>query len=151
MSFEYVMAENLSLGDFSDFISETDQDFVPPLCSRVNINDYYSKLCNKAEILLCLDSKRIVGMIAFYCNDVVTKEVYVTFIAVLPEYRGNSIASNLLERAVDVSLTYGMRKIKIDTNSNAAYRCYLKNGFHLKKTTFLSEYNLNRYFLEKEL
>lgn len=141
----------ISLSEFSAFIDATEQDFVPPLCSRIYVADYYYKLHKNAEIIICLHNDKLVGLIAFYCNDIKTKTAYITFIAVLSAYRGHKIASLLLEKAAKASSENGMYKIKIDTNNEVAYKCYLRNDFKLIETTFLPEYNLNRYFLEKEI
>ncbi|MBQ8593374.1 MAG: GNAT family N-acetyltransferase, partial [Bacteroidaceae bacterium] len=127
------------------------QNWTLTLCSRIDVSDYYYKLYENAEIIICLHDGKLVGLIAFYCNDIKTRTAYVTFIAVLSAYRGHKIASLLLEKASKVSSENEMYKIKIDTNNEVAYRCYLRNDFKLIETTFLPEYNLNRYFLEKEI
>ena len=148
---DFFYGMNISYSEFRAFLLETDKDFVPSLCSRINVLEYYAKLREKAQIIMCLHNRKLVGLIAFYCNDLENKTAYVTFIAVVSEYRGKKIASLLLEKASNLSLQKGMQKIKIETNNDIAYKCYLKNGFKLIDTTYLSKYDLNRYLLEKEL
>lgn len=147
----YLNGDNLTFEEFNSFVCDTENDFVPPLCSRINVHDFFFKLQNNAHFITCMHNDRIVGLIAFYCNDFELRTSYVTFIAVLPEYRGNGIATVLLEKASKIATEKGMNKMKIDTNNKIAYQCYLKNGFRLQETVYLSEYKLNRYFLEKEL
>lgn len=147
----YSNGGDLTFSEFKTFVCNTEKDFVPPLCSRININEYFEKLQDNAKFIACRHDNKLVGLIAFYCNDIECKNSYVTFVAVLSEYRGNKIASGLLRKACEISICNGMNKMKIDTNNDIAYQCYLKNGFKLLKTTYLPEYKLNRYFLEKEL
>lgn len=142
---------NLSFVEFSEFLSLTEKDFVPPLCSRINVSEYYHKLAQNAEFIACYDECCLVGLTAVYCNDEVHKTTYGTFMAVLSEYRGRKIASRLLEEVEKMSLLKGMRKLKMKTTNEKAYRCYLKNGYELVETQYLPEYKLNRYFLEKKI
>lgn len=148
---EFVVCPNITFSQFKNFILLTERDFVPPLCSRVNVLEYYEKLHSCAQIIACIDGDSIVGLAAFYCNDTENQTAYVTFIAVLSAYRGKKIASNLLILASEISRAKGMRKMMIDTNNEVACQCYLHNGFRITKKQWLQDYNLNRFFLEKEL
>lgn len=143
--------EKVLFEEFSSFITETEKDFIPPLLNRIEVNSYYEKLIKNAEFIVCRDNERIIGLICFYCNNKDTREAFITYIAVRKEYRGNNIASNLLNKATDFSREQGMNRITIETNNTIAYKCYIKNGFSLVSTEYLPEYNLNRYILEKSL
>lgn len=146
-----VSGVKLSFVEFSEFLSLTEKDFVPPLCSRINVSEYYHKLSQNAEFIACYDGCSLVGLMAVYCNDKVNKTTYGSFLAVLSQYRGLKIAPRILEEVEKMSLLKGMCRIKLDTNNVIAYKCYLKNGYKLVETQYLPEYKLDRYVLEKEL
>ena len=102
-------------------------------------------------MIACYSGEQLVGLTAMYCNNHESRTAYITFIAVLNNYRGNKIATKLLNLAALVSQEQGMHKIHIDTNNEIACKCYTRNGFEIISTQKLSEYNLTRYFLEKKL
>lgn len=86
-----------------------------------------------------------------YGNDTIHKVAYITLIAVLQSYRGQKIATNLLQLSERKAEMLGMQKLGIHTNNNAALQCYLKAGYKIIEQHFLEEYNVTRYYLEKEI
>lgn len=137
--------------DFSMFIHSVSNDFTPPLLQRINMLTYYNKLNQNAKFILCLHDNKIVGMIAFYCNDSHCDYAYVTLLAILPKYRGRGLCSQLLNKACDSSKKNNKIMMLIETNNEYAKQCYIHLGFQLKSKSLSTSSNLIRYYLEKKL
>lgn len=151
-SFEYCVDTELTLKAFSDFICAVSDDFVPPLLGRVDVPSYFEKIHTNAVVVTCSSrEKEIIGLCAMYCNNTTQKVAYITLIAVLKGYRGQRIATKLLELSERKAKTLGMKKLGIHTNSNIALQCYLKVGYNIVEHHLLEEHNLVRYYLEKEV
>lgn len=150
--FEYTINADLSCKSFADFVSAVSDDFVPPFIGRVDVPSYYEKIHTNAIVITCCNNdKEIIGLCAMYSNDTIRKVAYVTLVAVLQRYRGQRIATNLLELSERKAKLLGMKKLGIHTNNNAALQCYLRVGYKIIEQHCLEEYNLTRYYLEKEI
>lgn len=110
MEFRYC-EEKISFEDFFIFLQAVEEDFVPPLLDRIDINAYYNKINEYATMVECYCQEELVGLIISYDNDVDSCRGYTTFCAVKGGYRGNNIAGKLLERACTHA-------------KNARYACY---------------------------
>ena len=137
--------------DFRLFLHSVSNDFTPPLLQRINISTYYNKLNQNAKFILCLHDNKIVGMIAFYCNDSHRDYAYVTLLAILPKYRRLGLCSQLLHKACDFSKKNNKIMMLIETNSEYAKQCYIHLGFQVKNKHICASSNLIRYYLEKKL
>ena len=150
MEFRYC-EEKISFEDFFIFLQAVEEDFVPSLLDRIDINAYYNKINEYATMVECYCQEELVGLIISYDNDVDSRRGYVTFCAVKGDYRGNNIAGKLLERACTHAKAQGMRVMGLHTYNEIAKRCYMKNGFTIKESIFIKEYNLTKYYLERKL
>lgn len=149
--YEYQVGYDLvGFDDFVSFLTAVEQDFVPPLLRRIDINEYYTKCRKNATFAVCRRNDEIIGLAVFYCNDTVKKKAYVTLFAVKREYRGHGIAKILLGNIADFSRQLGMEVVGLHTNNELAYKVYLKSGFELQETIELPDLNLKRYYLEKK-
>ena len=45
----------------------------------------------------------------------------------------------------------GMHVMGLHTYNEIAKKCYMKNGFVVKESVFVEEYNFTKYYLEKQL
>ena len=113
-----------------------DNSFPRPLSERLgSLRDYARKLSESAVVdIVSLDHK-IAGFSAYYCNDVSTKQAFLTQIAVADEYRGRSIGNILLEACIETSRQKGMEKLilEVDDDNTAALKLYAKYEFTLLK------------------
>ncbi|MDQ0227130.1 GNAT family N-acetyltransferase [Metabacillus niabensis] len=103
----------------------------PPFVERIsNIDEYVEKLSNHAEVYVIIDLQ-ILGIIAFYANDIKNKVAYITHITVQSNVQNMGLGKILLQKCIDVSVENGMRELKLEVNKNntKAIRFYEKNGF----------------------
>lgn len=146
-----VSSFNLLYTEFYKFINSINEDFIPPFTQRVNIEAYYNKLKQYSTAILCKHENRIVGMLLMYDNNIVDRYAYITFTAVLAEYRGKGIATKLLKQSFINAKEHNMNSIGIDTSNADAMRLYKDVGFKEVDVVFMEQHKIKRYHLVKEL
>ena len=114
MEFRY-SEKKISFEDFFAFLQAVEQDFVPPLLDRIDINAYYKKVNEYATMGECYCQDELVGLIISYDNDIESCKGYTTFCAVRGDFRGNNIAGMLLERACSHAKAQGMHVMGLHT------------------------------------
>lgn len=121
----------VNIEEISNFIYLMDEHFSPPISMRVDIPDYASKLIKKARLFGFKVDEQLSALIAFYCNDVVTKNAYISYLAVSPACTGRGIASKLLETCFEKCIEENMQAIYVKTefNNRKAIKLYEKSGF----------------------
>ena len=99
---------------------------------RVDLDEYMRKIVAHACIDLALSPDgKIVGIQAYYANDMVTRKAYATFFSLDPECRGTGIAKLMMQSLVDTSKAHGMSVIegKVARDNVRAQTLYGKFGF----------------------
>lgn len=127
---EYVLNKG-SAAKIAEHLSQCDANFVPPLSSRVGINDYAQKIAIKAVRFEAWSDGTMVGLVAVYCNDQETGIAYITSVSVLESWTGNGIAACLINQCVKHATSSGIRQISLEVASAnmPAIRLYEKSGF----------------------
>lgn len=126
----------VSLETFRSFMEKVSCDFLPPLLPRIDVD-------------FCMDGDKMVGIVAAYCNNMETKVAYIPLVCVDVEYRGQHIATELMNRAISLVKSRGMQKIGIHTNNKFAKSMYVKMGFQLIWERYQTDIKTDRYYLEK--
>lgn len=118
-------------GQIADHLRACDGTFVPPLSSRVAIDEYAQKLAARSERFEAWSEGVLVGLLAMYCNDLDRRIAYVTSVSVVPVLRGHGIASRLIAHCVQNAAALGHTAIELEvsTQNEAATRLYQKHGF----------------------
>ena len=128
------------------YLRNIDDDFIPRLSTKICFSDFSHKIINLGVVMAEVRNNNIIGIVAFYCNNIVEKQAYVTLCAVDSEYRGRGIAKHLLLNAVEYVRGKKFNKIGIHSNNPLAIEIYKKIGFNIilnePSRTYL-EYNLN--------
>lgn len=108
-----------------------DQAFVPRLSARVELHEYSRRLHLRATRVEAWVESELIGLLAFYCNDVSTRVGFVSNVSVVPQYRGKGIAGEMVRRCIEHCRSAGMRRLDLEVDpSNAdAIRLYERNGF----------------------
>ncbi len=90
--------------EIADFLMKVNNDFVPKLSGRIkNLSDsndfksYANKLSNKSTRAIAIDktSNTLIGLLAFYSNDMKSLKSYIPIMAVLEKYRGKGVGNQL--------------------------------------------------------
>ena len=134
---------------FVSFINLVSNDFVPPLLSRIDVHKYFSKINTYGRCVQCRCEGQLIGLIIFYSNNFDTDKAFVTFLAVLPEYRGMKISSILINKVCTIARDNNKIILAIETNNEHAKDCYLHLDFLIINKQELP--NHTRYYMEKVL
>lgn len=123
-----------------------DDNYFPPLSSRVNLQEYATKIFNKALRVEAWDGDFLVAIIACYLNHD-NKTSYITDVSVNNTYAGKGVASSLLEKLEQELINAGIKNIQLEVNkdNNKALELYKKFNFEIiedRNSFVLMEKNL---------
>ena len=133
---EYLL-NKASEAEIASHILRCDADFVPPLSTRVEIGNYAQKLASKATRFEAWSGGTLVGLVATYCNDSVTRIAYITNVSLLKEWTGKGIAGHLINLCIARAKDAGIRQINLEVAqaNTPAIQLYEKNGFTVSQAT----------------
>ena len=96
-----------------------------------DLEAYLVKLGEHAEILSDAAGGRCHGFVAFYCNDLATKQAFITSVLVDPRDRGRGIGRALVACVLDLSKRRGFAtcQLEVARSNEAARAMYLSMGF----------------------
>jgi ribosomal protein S18 acetylase RimI-like enzyme len=120
----------------AEHLSLCDAGFVPPLSSRVEIENYARKISSNAVKFEAWMDESLVGLVALYCNDAGHRLAYITNVSVLGRSRGKRIASHLIERCIEYlrDAEFETVELEVDKDNTAAVRIYERYGFLVNKS-----------------
>lgn len=122
------------LNKLYQYILEHDNDFIPPISSKVVIKDYAEKLIRHGNVILCSLGDKIIGIAAFYCNS--DDFAFLSYLSVDKQYRNQGVANELVRRMIKHCETTPVSGIKTSTwKNNKAIEFYLSNSFKILKTS----------------
>lgn len=122
--------------------------YTPPLITSIkNLSEYALKLADNAEVFVAKD-KSILGFIAIYSNDMISKTGYITQIGVKSTAQSKGLGKKLMNISYFICKEKGMQKIKLEVRKNnlKAIKFYQKEGF--EKCGDATE---NSIYMEKSL
>jgi ribosomal protein S18 acetylase RimI-like enzyme len=141
-----------SLNELTEFLQRIDADVVPPLSSRVRLQEYSEKLNRSADCIVAELDHRVVGLCAMYCNDQATREGFISLIAVDAQLRRMGLGASLLEKGLELALNKGMERTLLETHvaNHKAISLYRSKDFtitmvHPDGSLFMSR-DLRKYF-----
>ncbi len=97
-----------------NFLAAVDGEFVPPVSSRVDLEEYAAKLSSNATNLFAVDGHNDIGHAAFYSNALTTKVGFVSSFAVKREYRGTGVGTALLDHVILICRNDGMNVVTLE-------------------------------------
>lgn len=117
--------------DIIAHLTECSALFIPPLEYRTDINTYASKIENLADTIEAWVKDVLIGLIAVYCNDLDSRQAYITSVSVKEQYAGMGIASTLLKMCIQHVKKAGFVKIDLDVHekNDQAIILYEGRGF----------------------
>ena len=97
----------------------------------ISIDGYLNKLQDNAEFIINIIDGKLAGFIAYYCNNLDSKESYITLIITDKSYRGLGIGNMLIDSVLSVSKARGFKTcaLEVAINNVAAINLYKKKGF----------------------
>lgn len=130
-----------SVTEIRAHLAACDENFVPRLSSRVDLDAYAAKIACHAERIEAWASGQLVGLVAVYCNDLASGRAYVTSVSVLPGWQRHGIASSILAQCLANLRQRGFQRVElqVDARNHSAARLYRQHGFAPLHTDGTSE------------
>lgn len=138
MSLKVEFGENQATeGQIAKHLVLCDARFVPPLSSRVQIEQYAQKIHAHGLRFEAWAEGFLIGLLAMYCNRVGQGLAYITNVSVLEGTpQGTHIASTLLERGIAYLKEHQFERLELEVHkdNNNAIRLYERHGFVINAT-----------------
>jgi ribosomal protein S18 acetylase RimI-like enzyme len=130
--FQIVSYHSISIDPKSieKFITACEEQDNSQFRTKADIKAYTSKLIDLADMLLIMNDRGIVGLIAGYNNDVENKSAFISYLGVGFEYRRRGIGRALLKAMMDLSVRRGMHTTRLETQfkNTSALALYQSEG-----------------------
>lgn len=99
------------------------------------VTKYVQKLFSHAEFVMHMEDEICVGFIAFYCNDLHSKEAFITLVLISEEHRGRGLASKLLKQAIAKCIDGGFQicRLEVQEKNSGAVALYKRCGFVIEE------------------
>ena len=129
----------LSYEEVRRFLIETDSEFLIPLSTSVDINEYARKLSSFSDFSICRDSGSIIGMISCYTNQ--PPMGYISNVCVKKQYQGQKVFSRMYRLLILNLKRLGILYLRLEVNSenSNAQSVYRHYGFRVVEAR--PEYN----------
>ena len=152
--------KNININAITSFLKDMDSLFIEPLQTR-NYFDTFESLSEKfylrGKLIYCKnENNKLIGLAIIYANNLLFKYAYETYIAVLNEYAGIGIASELMKIEISLSKSLGMgglmtnchkdNIVKINLNKKLGFTEILDQEEILKFQKMNSKWNGKVFF-----
>lgn len=99
----------------------------------VDINAYVDKLMACAEFVEHCAHGRCEGFIAYYCNDFISRQAFISLMIVAPKNRGKGVADGLMNFVVGVAERRGFAclSLEVKKRNHLARQFYIRHRFCL--------------------
>ncbi len=107
-----------------------------------NTFDYVDKIIEKATINEIIIENELVAFIAYYDDDIKSKQAFLTMLAVKPEFQNKGYAGKLLEKAIsDLEVkNFKYMGLEVLKTNKEAIAFYTKHGFYVDELRELKYY-----------
>lgn len=98
---------------------------------HVDLDAYLAKLAERAEIVSdCMDG-RCRGLVAYYCNDLATRQAFITLVLVAPADRGAGLGTALVGCVLNIARQRGFASCRLEVarRNQGAFDLYRAQGF----------------------
>jgi len=121
--------------DIQNHLLECNDSFIPPLSSRVSIEEYSKKIADRAVTFEAWVNETLIGLIATYFNEE-GQFGHITSVSVSKKFMGAGIASQLLKKCIDYASQNKFKEIKLEVNKDntPAINFYKKYNFTQNET-----------------
>lgn len=128
--------DTASVEQIYEHLAACNDNFMPPLDSKVELREYADKIRGKAFTFEAWSEEILVGLVASYLNDSQSGAGYISNVSVHQDFLGIKVASQLIKMCFKKALTKGMQCVDLEVASAniPAIRLYNKLGFVVTQT-----------------
>ena len=128
-------------------LKECDNNFIPPLSTRVDLRDFSKKIYEKTITFEAWSETILVGLVSCYYNDPENRSGFINNVSIIKNYMGKGIAANLLNMSIDYAKQNNIVEVKLEVSNNniAAILLYKKIGF--VDLSYKGEFIVMKYIL----
>lgn len=126
-----------------------DSTFIPRLSDRVSIDEYSHKIFSRAQRYEAWARNELVGLVAAYHDTQDKKSAFITNVSVIPAWRNQQIAKNIM-----INLVADLKKyefisatLKVYKRNTIAFEFYSSLDFHLIQ----AESNESEFYMRLEI
>lgn len=127
-----------NLGDVNQYrnhFEHCEASFIAALTTRVNLEEYCTKLVEKALNFEAWEENQLIGMVNAYFN-AATETAYITNVSVIIGHQGKGIASILLDKCIKFADEKQLKIVSLEVASTntKAQALYKKYGFSVSSS-----------------
>lgn len=111
------------------------------------IDKLSKKFSENAKFIVCKEKAKVLGFVAYYCNNYETRCAFVSMIIVIAEVAGKGIGSRLMDQVFIDAKDSGMVRVELEV----AKENYRAIAFYKKLNFLEKETRENSLILSKEL
>lgn len=121
---------NSSEDDIFLHICDCNDDFVPPLSTRVDIKEFAKKISLNTVRFEAWNHRILVGLVSAYFN---AERGFINHVSVLRSHRKQGISSKLIAMCLEYGKSHGFKKVHLEVapSNKVALETYEKQGFKL--------------------
>lgn len=125
---------DIAIAEIEKYLIKADKFFIPALSEKVNIKAFATKFHNNGIVITAVHNNNIIGLLAFYCNDMKGKLAFITNMSVLPEFYGKGIAAKMMNHCVKYVIEKNFIYIGLEVNklNERAISFYIKYDFKIE-------------------
>lgn len=130
MNIEYKF-QQINEQNLYEILTILDNDFNGRLSNIKDLKLYSNKLIKNSILISAHDNNSLIGICAFYANDLTSKTAFLSMLGVIPEYRQFKIATQLLKKSILYLKQNNFKNYKLEVYKNnlIAQNFYKKFGF----------------------
>jgi ribosomal protein S18 acetylase RimI-like enzyme len=115
------------------YLQQCDYDFYEPLSQRVDMDTFSSKLCELSTTFIVFKNHEVAGLICTYFYNPKSLKGFITLVHVRSKYRGQHLASKLIDSVKTYATNQGFRSIElfVSKQQSSAYNLYQHHGFEV--------------------
>ncbi len=134
------------LPSIKEHLRLSSKNFIPPLNTYVNIDEYSKKIYQNAKTFEMWDDYKLIGLAAAYCNSE-AKICFLTNLSLLKDYQSLGLASTLMVNLINYAKDHEYKVINLEVNflNEKAKNFYKEQGFIEKNE------NKNKNIIEMEM
>ena len=117
--------------DIYSHLTRCNENFSPPLNTKVDIREYANKIFNKSVTFEAWKDDILIGLVAVYFNDLHNQTGFITNASLIKKYMNKGIASELMNICIQYAKQYNFKEINLEVHkdNSPAIRLYKKFGF----------------------